>query len=79
LMTSASTELPAFAPVSPAPEDPELLALGAELEVQALTEATAKYQNAMLSEDPMALFDAQSTIFDRLGALQRVFESPVFR
>jgi hypothetical protein len=47
--------------------------------VQALTEATAKYQNAMLSEDPMALFDAQSTIFDRLGALQRVFESPVFR
>jgi SWI2/SNF2 ATPase len=42
--------------------------------VQALTEASVKFQKAMMSDDPMALINAQSIIFDRFRALRRFFE-----
>jgi hypothetical protein len=46
----------------------------ASASAQALTEATVKFQKAAMSDDPMALINAHSTIFDRFRALCRVFE-----
>jgi hypothetical protein len=43
--------------------------------IQAFMEATEKWKKAMALDDPIALINAQSTIFDRTRALLHLFES----